>query len=87
MESDGGFGGAAAHALTELRDDFPRAPVLLFALQQSALPPARLPGQDQVCAPASGKTWGIAGTMRILNSKALNPITPSRSLKTRQELP
>lgn len=47
VDADSAFGGVASSALTHAADDYPRLPIILFALQHSAAAPARLPSQDQ----------------------------------------
>ena len=45
MADQGGFGGLAADLLGALRDEYPRVPVLVFAVRPSAAGPSDAEGQ------------------------------------------
>lgn len=48
VDSDSGWGGVAAEALSGIADEYPSQPVMLYALQHSQAAPPQLSGQDQV---------------------------------------
>lgn len=65
VDADSAFGGVASSALTHAADDYPRLPIILFALQHSAAAPARLPGQDQAAHVLATRRWQLACALSL----------------------